>query len=176
MSLRCILGMPCMYAGVGSVPYAEDRAGRSVASQSRPSRGERVQRWTARSCATRACRGAGRLRCVSPELIVVGGVLQAVGHAITALDLRWTRRRLRADLVPIPGYQAVDFTRMSDSARLLGSLLDERQRRAFAASHRPANHRLPLPARHEQMEQGRAPPVQLHLQRTGAAARWPPTR
>jgi hypothetical protein len=63
---------------------------------------------------------------LSPALIVGGGVLQVIGYAITALDLRLTRRRLRADLVPFPGYQAVDFSRTSDSASVRPPTLNER--------------------------------------------------
>ncbi len=83
---------------------------------------------------------AVRLRCVSPALIVVGGVLQVVGYAITALDLRQTRRRLRADLVPFPGYQSVDFSRTTDSASVPPPTLDERittvEREVGAIAHR----------------------------------------
>jgi hypothetical protein len=63
---------------------------------------------------------------VSPALIVVGGGLQVVGYAITALDLRQTRRRVSADLVPFPGYHAVDSSRTSDSASVRPPTLDER--------------------------------------------------
>ena len=84
--------------------------------------------------------GAVRLRCVNPSLIVVGGFLQIVGYAITALDLRQTRRRLRAGLVPFPGYQAVDFFRTSDTASVRPPTLDERltavEREVGAIAHR----------------------------------------
>jgi hypothetical protein len=77
---------------------------------------------------------------VSPVLLIVGGVLQVVGYAITALDLRQTRQRLRADLVPFPGYQAVDFSRTSDSASVRLPTVDERlgtvERKVDAIAHR----------------------------------------
>ena len=88
------------------------------------------------------CEGgdAVRLRCVSAALIAVGGVLQVVGYAITALELRQTRRRLRADLVPFPGYQAVDFSQTTDSASVRRPTLDERlttvEREVGAVAHR----------------------------------------
>jgi hypothetical protein len=67
-------------------------------------------------------------------------LLQIVGYAITALDLRQTRRRLRAGLVPFPGYQAVDFSRTSDSASVRPPTLDERlvavEREVGAIAHR----------------------------------------
>ena len=77
---------------------------------------------------------------MSAALIVVGGVLQVVGYSITALDLRQTRRRLRADLVPSPGYQAVDFSRTTDSASVRPPTFDERlttvEREVGAIAHR----------------------------------------
>ena len=69
---------------------------------------------------------AVRMLCVSPALMVLGGMLQVLAYAITALELRRTRRRLRADLVPFPGFQAIEFSRTMDSASVRPATLDER--------------------------------------------------
>jgi hypothetical protein len=77
---------------------------------------------------------------VSAALIVVGGALEVVGYAITALDLRQTRRRLRADILPFPGYQAIDFSRTTDSASVRPPTVDERlatlEREVGGVAHR----------------------------------------
>jgi len=74
-------------------------------------------------------------------LIVLGGVLQASGYAIAAMDLRRTRRRLRS-AVPVGewGRQTVDFARTSDSATSRLPTLDERvaslEQTVAAVAHR----------------------------------------
>jgi hypothetical protein len=77
---------------------------------------------------------------VSAALIVVGGALEVVGYAITALDLRQTRRRLRADLEPFPGYRAVNFSRIMDSVSVRPPTVDERlatvEREVSGVAHR----------------------------------------
>jgi len=63
---------------------------------------------------------------MTESLVVVGGFLETVGYALRAVDLRQTRRRVRAGVAPFPGYQAVDFSRTSDSAAVRPPTPDER--------------------------------------------------
>ena len=87
---------------------------------------------------------------------------------------RWWEQVGQADLPE--GAAAADLRRRRRLQRLPGPAVETRTRRP-GHRHRPGHHRLPLPARHLQVEPDRAPAVlRDHRQLARAAADQPPGR
>ena len=105
-------------------------------------------------------------------LVSVGIDHDTAQFAVAAIRAWW--QQLGPSATPTPR-RLIDHRRLRRLKRQPHPAVEDRAA-APGRRHRPCDQRLPLPARHQQVEQDRAPPVQLHHHELARQAADQPTR